>query len=74
MNRMNYVSVISNNIDSVAYDIETSTLGIRFTNNTEYHYYNVPEHIHNGLLSSDSVGKYFDENVKNGGYRYDRIR
>ena len=71
---MNFVPVKSSTVDSVAFDSATGILGVRFKNGTEYHYFNVPEYIYNGLLSAKSVGKYLDENVKKKGYRHERLK
>jgi KTSC domain len=70
---MNYVSVSSSNIAAVAYEPETSTLGIRFHHGGEYHYLGVPEEIFVGLQSASSVGSYFDQYVKKAGYSYSKV-
>ena len=66
--------VSSSNLQSVGYDEFNNILEIEFNNNTIYQYYGVSPHIHNGLMSSSSHGAYFDRYVKNGGYRYKKIR
>jgi hypothetical protein len=70
---MDYIQVSSSNISAVAYDDETSTLGVRFLNGTEYHYSNVPPDVFEGLKSASSVGTYFDQNVKKAGYPFSRM-
>ena len=70
---MNYSSVRSRNIDGVGYDFETSTLGIRFLNGSEYHYLDVPDDIYNGLLQAESPGKFLNKYVIKAGYSYRRI-
>lgn len=70
---MEYVSVSSTDLAAVAYDTSSSTLGVRFLKGGEYHYFNVPEHIFEGLKSASSVGRYFDQNVKKAGYQYARV-
>lgn len=70
---MNYVSVSSSNLAAVAYEPETSTLGIRFVNGGEYRYFGVPEEIFIGLQSASSVGSYFDQYVKKAGYSYSKV-
>jgi KTSC domain len=70
---MNYVSVSSSNIAAIAYEPETSTLGVRFLNGGEYHYFAVPEGVFLGLQSASSVGSYFDQYVKKAGYSFSKV-
>lgn len=58
----------------MGYDPTTSTLGIRFHSGSEYHYFDVPEELYNGLVSAPSVGRYFHEHVKKTGYAYRKVR
>lgn len=71
---MTYTRVSSSNIAAVGYESSTSTLGVQFLNGSEYHYNNVPSHHHSGLLNASSVGSYFDEHIKKGGYSYRKVR
>ena len=66
--------VSSSNLQSVGYDEFNNILEIEFNNNTIYQYYGVSPHIHNGLMNNPSHGTYFDRYIKNGGYRYKKIR
>ena len=70
---MEYVNVASSNIAAVGYDEGSNTLGVRFLNGSEYHYFGVPRSIFDGLRSAGSVGRFFDEHVKKAGYSYNRI-
>jgi hypothetical protein len=70
---MDYIPVSSTTVSAVGYDRETNTLGVRFQNGTEYHYFGVPEEIFVGLQSAGSVGSYFDQCVKKPGYAYTRV-
>jgi len=71
---MNYHSVRSSTLEAIAYDELSSTLGVRFRNDTEYEYLQVPESIYRGILAAPSAGKYFDANVKKAGYRFRQVR
>lgn len=71
---MNYVKVSSSNVDAVAYDEGTKTLGVRFKGGGEYHYFSVPESVYSGLISASSVGQYFDRYVKRARYRCQQVR
>ena len=71
---IDYVSVSSTSIDMVGFDPETQTLGVSFRSGAEYHYYNVPAHLFEGLRSAASPGTYLDAYVKKAGYIYARVR
>jgi hypothetical protein len=70
---MNYQSVSSSTIAAIAYDSEQSVLGVRFLAGTEYHYFGVPQDVHDGLLSAASVGRFFDQYVKKAGYAVQKV-
>lgn len=67
-------SVNSSNLSSVGYDPQTRVLEIEFNDGGIYQYMNVPSHIHQGLMNASSHGQYFDQYIKKGGYRYQKIR
>jgi hypothetical protein len=69
---MNRIPVTSSNVVSVGYDPNSQILEVEFKNNAIYHYFDVPQHIYESLLSAESVGKFLHANVK-GIYRYARI-
>jgi hypothetical protein len=70
---MDYVSVSSSSIAALGYESETSTLGVRFLDGSEYHYFGVPEDIFVGLQSASSVGNYFNQYVRNAGYACSKV-
>ena len=67
---MNRTPVISSNIASVGY--EDGTLEIAFRPSRLYQYFNVPEHIYQGLMSAASKGRYFHHHIK-GIYQYRKV-
>lgn len=69
---MNRVSVSSSNLASVGYDPETQTLEIEFHDGGIYQYFGVPLHVHRGLMSAGSHGKYFHANIKDV-YPYEQV-
>ncbi len=69
---MNRDSVSSSNIASIGYDSESETLEIEFLNGSVYQYFDVPEHVYEGIMSADSHGKYLNANIK-GNYRYSKV-
>lgn len=64
--------VTSSNIASIGYDENTSTLEIEFLNNSIYQYFDVPQHIYQGLMQADSQGQFLAQNIK-GVYRYSKV-
>lgn len=64
--------VESSNIASIGYDPGSQTLEIEFLNGLIYQYFDIPQHIHEGLMGSDSQGRYLAYNIK-GVYRYSKI-
>jgi hypothetical protein len=70
---MDYFSVSSSNVAAVGYESETNTLGVRFLDGSEYHYFGVPEDVFEGLRSASSVGSYLNQCVKKAGYSYSKV-
>jgi len=64
--------VSSSNIASIGYDESTSTLEIEFLNSSIYQYFDVPQHIYQGLIQADSHGQFLAQNIK-GVYRYSKV-
>ena len=65
--------VTSTNIHSVGYDPTTLTLEIQFRKTGDiYQYFDVPEHVHRGIMDADSHGKYFHRYIR-GSFSYDKI-
>jgi hypothetical protein len=70
--------VDSSNLEAVGYDEEESLLYVAFapkrnTSRTLYRYFNVDSSVFSGLLSAESKGKYFHQNIRNEGYPYDKL-
>lgn len=61
--------VESTAIKSVGYDPQSSVLEIEFVSGKVYQYFDVPTHIHSGLMSAESKGRYFNHTIKDQ-YRY----
>jgi hypothetical protein len=60
--------VISSNLESVGY--ENGILEIRFHNGRTYQYFDVPEHLYQGLMNAQSKGTCLDRHIKKPGYHY----
>ena len=71
---MNRTPVRSSHLKSVGYDSTAQTLEVEFSDGDIYHYYNVPTHIHAGLMSAFSKGTFLNQRIKEAGYRYKKIR
>jgi hypothetical protein len=56
--------VSSSNLISVGYEPESETLEVEFKTSGIYQYFNVPQFMHERLLSADSVGKFFNAEIK----------
>ena len=69
---MEMIPVESSNIEAVGYDGDSSTLQVEFKNGGTYQYFDVPEHIFEGLRDADSVGRYLASVIK-GSYRYSKV-
>ena len=56
--------VESSNLKSIGYDEFLLVLEIEFKSGAVYRYYGVPSEVHDELINAESVGKYFNANVK----------
>ena len=65
--------VESSNLLSASYDAEEMKLRITFKNGSQYEYEGVPEEEFTGLLSAESKGKFFYQNIRRGGYTFQKI-
>lgn len=70
---MERISVSSSNINSIGYDQQSAVLEVEFTSGDIYHYFNVPEHLYNNLMSSSSKGEFLNDFIRYN-YRYQKIR
>jgi hypothetical protein len=69
---MDMVIVDSSNVAAVGYDVDSSTLQVEFNNGATYQYFDVPEHLFDGLRDAHSVGEYLATHIK-GSYRYSKV-
>ena len=68
-----WISVVSSNVEKIGYDKLDHTLGIIFKNNSEYHYPDVEESVYEELMNSESKGGYVSSNIKYT-YSFRRVR
>ncbi|WP_280695529.1 KTSC domain-containing protein [Kitasatospora sp. GP82] len=64
--------VVSSCLRSVGYDAEEHVLEIEFVTSTVYRYTAVPRRVHRALLAADSLGRYFNREVR-GRYEYRKV-
>lgn len=62
----------SSRILIISYKFASKSLKITFKSGATYEYYDVPKEVVDGLSKADSLGKYFDNNIK-GVYNYRRV-
>lgn len=66
---MRWQSVVSSHLERVRYDEDSMVLEIEFHGGDQYQYFDVPKNIYEGLISANSKGGYFHNNIK-GHFRY----
>ena len=59
------IPVISSNIESIGYDEGVGSLYVKFKQGKVYEYEKVPSYIYDELMAAESVGKYFNQVIKN---------
>ena len=57
-------AVVSSAISDVTYEEDTEQLIVKFRSGRRYTYLAVPPSIYQALVDASSVGKFFNENVK----------
>lgn len=58
------IEVESSTIKKIGYNYLDKRLIVEFNSHAIYHYKEVPEEIFNELKTSESMGKYLNENIK----------
>lgn len=66
---MNRTPVNSSALVSVGYDHDSLVLETELTSGAVYQYLDVPESVFRELMNADSLGKYYNQNIRNN-YRY----
>lgn len=56
--------VKSGNLAEVGYDPELEMLEVQFRHGGVYQYFNVPEFMHERLMTADSLGRFFNAEIK----------
>ena len=71
---MRRVPVTSTNLAAVGYDGFARVLEVEFLDGRVYQYFDVPMHVYHDLLEVTGPGVYLNAEVKQGGFRYKRVR
>ena len=58
------VQVISSSISDVEYEVGSKVMTVKFKNGRTYEYANVPREVFQELLTSDSKGRFFNQNIR----------
>ncbi len=66
-------NVKSSNIAKASFDGNTRTMQIEFTTGGVYAYDDVPHEVYNEMCEAESVGRYFQANVR-GRFKYRKLR
>lgn len=61
---MDRQSVASSNLAEVGYDSDLETLEVQFKSGGIYQYFNVPVFMYERLMSADSLGRFFNAEIK----------
>jgi YD repeat-containing protein len=61
----------SSSISRFAYDEASRVLEVEFANGSVYDYFDVPDHVFDGMRNASSKGQYLAQQVK-GNFRYAR--
>ena len=56
--------VESSSLAAIGFDGTVNELYVSFRNGTVYRYFQVPSSVHRALLSAPSLGRYFNETVR----------
>lgn len=78
MGKQTMMPVSSSMIAAIGYDVsdkekDIGDVAIKFNNGAMFIYENVPEKLFNELKKSDSIGQFFNKNIKNS-YSYVRVQ
>jgi len=66
-------AVDSRQLTSIAYDPATCTLEVEFRKGGVYQYRGVSAEIHQQLIAADSIGTFFNNVIREGGFAYVQV-
>ena len=71
---MKRTNVKSKSLASIGYDPDNHILEVEFRNGGIYQYFRVPQNVHDELMKADSMGNYYQKNIRSGGYRFRKVK
>ncbi len=69
---MKRTAVASSTLNGIGYDSQTMTLELEFTSGDVYQYFDVPVDVYLKLRQSESLGRFFNEQIKES-YRFIKL-
>ena len=60
-------------MNSAGYNEGRKILEIEFSSSEVYDYFDVPKKLFVGLLNAESAGKFFNKEIKQAGFRFQKI-
>ncbi len=67
------ITLDSRTVASAGYDEPSATMEVEFVEGRVYRYFVVPRSVFDALLTADSVGRFFQEHIRDV-YPFERIR
>lgn len=74
MSEIERVPVTSSVLTSVGYDGQRRILALEFHGGRLYQYHDVPPETHTALMQAESHGSYFGREIRNAGFRCERLK
>lgn len=71
---MDLKPIESSNLKAIGHDAEAKELHIEFQGGSVFAYDGVTEELHAALMAAESKGKFFHEKIKNGGFKFRKIK
>ena len=70
---MNRITLESRTVAAAGYDDPSATMEVELVEGRAYRYFVVPRSVFDALLTADSVGRFFQEHIRDV-YPFERIR
>ena len=70
---MKRTRVQSEALRSVGYDVDMRMLEIEFTSGATNRYFDVPEHVHIGLMTAESHGEFYARFILYAGFDFEQV-
>ncbi|MEE2705832.1 MAG: KTSC domain-containing protein [Planctomycetota bacterium] len=66
-------AIRSSVIPTAGYDPDRRILELELHNGAVYQYFDVPRSVHRELITADAPGRFFNANIRRGGYKYRQL-